>query len=88
MAVIEKAVKEECLKIYTGNNVKFLTGTHRIPDYLRKYLENMKTQCEEFRIDMCRQLRNTTIELAELSPKIRDLLLDYNYRKIIMQLEK
>lgn len=47
-------VKEECWKIYTGNNVKFLVGNDKIPDYLRKYLDSMKASCDEFRIDMCR----------------------------------
>jgi len=48
---IEKAAKEECKKIYTGATAKMLSGPDGIPDYLKKYLENMKNViCEDFRI--------------------------------------
>lgn len=37
---IEKIIKEEAQKIY-ADKPKFLTGTDKIPDYLRAYIENM-----------------------------------------------
>lgn len=48
---IEKLAKEECKKIYTGATAKMLSGADGIPDYLKKYLENMKNVTgEDFRI--------------------------------------
>ena len=70
---IEKTVKEESQKIYTGNNQKFLTGTDKIPDYLRTYLENMKFQMEDFRISCVRQLRNICADISSLAEKMSEL---------------
>lgn len=37
---IEKIIKDEATKIY-ADKPKFLTGTDKLPDYLRAYIENM-----------------------------------------------
>jgi hypothetical protein len=36
---IEKNIKEEAVKIYSGDKAKYLTGADKIPDYLRSYIE-------------------------------------------------
>ena len=34
---IEKVIKEEGQKTYTGDKAKYLTGVDKVPDYLRAY---------------------------------------------------
>lgn len=58
---IEKQSKEICAKLYTGENAKLLVGADKIPEYLSVFLENMKRQCEEFRIGSVRQLRTSAL---------------------------
>lgn len=43
---IEKGSKEICAKIYTGENVKWLVGNDKIPEYLTLYIELMKNSAE------------------------------------------
>eukprot|EP00828_Plagiopyla_frontata_P008784 TRINITY_DN1444_c0_g1_i4.p1 TRINITY_DN1444_c0_g1~~TRINITY_DN1444_c0_g1_i4.p1 ORF type:complete len:1308 (+),score=255.89 TRINITY_DN1444_c0_g1_i4:1080-5003(+) len=78
---IEKQVIVEVQKIYTGANIKFLTGVEKIPDYLRTYLENIKAQCEGFRINMCRQLRSSCDELSKLTPAISEIIFSFIFKK-------
>lgn len=80
---IEKNVREEAQKIYTGANSKFLTGTDKIPDYLRVYLGNMKKQAEDFRISCVRYLRNSCEDLSQLSKEISQMVIEsvlFKYR--------
>lgn len=63
---IEKQSKELCQKLYTGDNAKYLTGNDKIPDYLQAYLESMKRQAEEFRINTIRELRESCLSLLSL----------------------
>ena len=82
-ADIEKNVREEAQKIYSGTNSKFLTGTDKIPDYLRIYLGNMKKQAEDFRISCVRYLRNSCEELSQLSKEISQMVIEsilFKYR--------
>ncbi len=73
---IEKNVREESQKIYTGPSTKFLTGTDKIPDYLRNYLINMKKQVEDFRISCVRYLRNSCEEISRFSKEISQMVLE------------
>jgi len=80
---IEKNVREEAQKIYIGTNIKFLTGTDKIPDYLRNYLINMKKQAEDFRISCVRYLRNSCDEVSQFSKEISQMVMEsilYKYR--------
>jgi hypothetical protein len=63
---IETMCKELCQKLYTGENVKYLEGSDRIPAYLSIFLENMKKQAEGFKIQQVRQLRTSAQRLQEL----------------------
>jgi hypothetical protein len=36
--------------LYTGENIKYLEGPEKIPQYLSIFLERMKKQAEEFKI--------------------------------------
>ena len=67
---VEKNSKELCAKLYTGDNVKWLVGNDKIPEYLTIYLEGMKRSAEEFRINSIRDLRETCLELVELCQMI------------------
>lgn len=73
---IEKNVREEAQKIYTGVNVKFLTGADKIPDYLRNYFIHMRKQAEDFRISSIRFLRNSCDELSLFSKEISQMTLE------------
>ena len=46
--------KDLCQKLYTGDNVKYLVGNDKIPEYLSIFLEKMKKQAEEFKISQVR----------------------------------
>lgn len=39
---IDNTCKELCQKLYTGDNVKYLVGNDKIPEYLSVFLEKMK----------------------------------------------
>ncbi|CAD8079070.1 unnamed protein product [Paramecium primaurelia] len=82
---IEKIIKEEAIKIYADKQ-KFLTGTDKIPDYLRAYIENMQRNMNEFRIQSIRELRNACEELSEMSPKISQMILLSNHQRWIFTL--
>lgn len=51
---IEKVISDESRTIYVGDKAKFLTGTDKIPDFLRVYIVNMKKSCEAFRVSCVR----------------------------------
>jgi hypothetical protein len=42
VAQIEKQSKELCQKLYTGENVKYLVGPEKIPEYITLFFEGMK----------------------------------------------
>jgi hypothetical protein len=42
IVAIEKASRELCPKLYTGENAKYLIGTEKIPEYLSIFLESMR----------------------------------------------
>lgn len=51
--------KDLCQKLYTGENAHYLVGNDKIPVYLTVFLEKMKRQAEEFKINQVRQLRSS-----------------------------
>lgn len=51
---VEKVMKEEVQKIYVGDKAKYLTGTDKIPDFLREYIATMKKNAETFRLNSVR----------------------------------
>lgn len=79
---IEKIIKEEAIKIYADKQ-KFLTGTDKIPDYLRNYIENMNRNMVEFRISSIRELRNLCDELSEFTVKISEMVMFSNKCKFV-----
>lgn len=64
---IEKAISDESRTIYVGDKAKYLTGNDKIPDFLRLYIANMKSNAETFRISCVRDLRESCGKLADLS---------------------
>ena len=64
---IEKIISDESRTIYVGDKAKFLTGNDKIPDFLRIYIANMKSNAEAFRISCIRDLRESCGKLADLS---------------------
>lgn len=67
IAKIDSTCKELCTKLYTGENAKYLVGTDKIPEYLSVFLEHMKRQSDEFRINCVRQLRFAANNLLTLA---------------------
>lgn len=51
---IDQMCKELCAKLYTGENTSYLVGPDKIPEYLTIFLEKMKRQAEEFKINQVR----------------------------------
>lgn len=60
-----------------------MTGTDKIPDYLRNYIENMNRNMVEFRISSIRELRNLCEELSEFTLKISEMVMLSNKCKFI-----
>jgi len=77
---IDNTCKDLCQKLYTGDNVKYLVGTDRIPEYLSIFLEKMKKQAEEFKISQVRQLRTSAQRLEDLCSEVPKCL--YNYIRV------
>lgn len=48
---IDQMCKDLCQKLYTGENAQYLVGPDKIPAYLTIFLEKMKRQAEEFKIN-------------------------------------
>lgn len=67
---IESMCKELCQKLYTGDNVKYLVGNDKIPEYLSVFLENMKKQAEGFKIAQVRMLRTSAQRLQGLCAEV------------------
>jgi hypothetical protein len=56
---IDHMCKDLCQKLYVGENSHFMVGPEKIPEYLTIFLEKMKRQAEEFKINQMRQLRTS-----------------------------
>jgi hypothetical protein len=48
---VDEMCKQLCQKLYTGENAQYLVGADKIPVYLSVFLEKMKRQAEEFKIN-------------------------------------
>lgn len=73
VADIEKTIKEEATKIYSGDKAKYLNGNDKIPDYLRAYIQQMNKNMDDFKIQSIRDLRNSCEELSKYSQFISEL---------------
>lgn len=51
---IDSMCKDLCQKLYTGENAHYLVGPDKIPEYLTIFLDKMKRQGEEFKINQLR----------------------------------
>lgn len=64
IADIEKAAREECVKLYQGKNAAVL------PEFMEKYIKSMKENAESFRVNLIKELRSTAEQLNQLSSNI------------------
>lgn len=48
---IDEMCKQLCQKLYVGEHAHLLVGNDKIPAYLSIFLEKMKRQAEEFKIN-------------------------------------
>lgn len=70
IAKIDQMCKDLCQKLYTGENAHFLVGPDKIPAYLTIFLEKMKRQAEEFKINQVRQLRTSAERFQEMCSSV------------------
>lgn len=68
IADIEKAAREECVKMYQGKNAAAL------PEFMEKYLKSMKENVESFRVNQIKELRSSAEMLISLSSKISEAI--------------
>ena len=78
---IDQMCKDLCSKLYTGENTSYLVGPEKIPEYLTIFLEKMKRQAEEFKINQVRQLRTATQMFKELCCQVPYAV--YEYLRIV-----
>lgn len=67
---IDQMCKDLCQKLYVGENAHYLVGPDKIPVYLSVFLERMKRQAEEFKINQVRKLRTSAARFQELCSQI------------------
>jgi len=85
---VDQMCKDLCGKLYTGENLKFLTGPDKIPEYLYIFIDHMKNQGEEFKISMVRQLRMSTERLEKLIAAVPQSVFHYLSLKYTSLIEK
>lgn len=73
---IEKIITDEARTIYVGDKAKFLLGTDKVPDFLRKYIANMRQSAEDFRQNSVREFRESCMRLSDLSENITHLFIN------------
>ena len=81
IAKIDHMCKDLCQKLYTGENAQYLVGPDKIPAYLTIFLEKMKRQADEFKINQVRQLRASAARFQELCSQIP--YSDFSYLKTV-----
>ena len=84
---IDQMCKDLCQKLYTGDNLKYLEGADKIPHYLAVFLEHMKKQAEDFKINMVRQLRTSAQRLQDLCQEIPKSAFNYLRIRYTTQIE-
>ncbi len=52
--------------MYTGENTSLLVGPERLPEYFVAYLEHVRSQAHEFRLNCIRSMREVALNLLEL----------------------
>jgi hypothetical protein len=67
---IDQMCKDLCQKLYVGENAHYLVGADKIPAYLSLFLEKMKRQAEEFKINQVRQLRVSAAKFQEMCSQV------------------
>lgn len=67
---IDQMCRDICQKLYVGENAQYLVGPEKIPAYLSIFLEKMKRQAEEFKINQVRQLRTSTLDFLEICNQV------------------
>lgn len=72
---MENAIKDETAKLYTGEYSKLL-GPDKLTDVLRDFLENLKQEMVDFRIESIRQLRIITDQFIELVPQLNKVIMN------------
>ena len=77
---MERVIKEETLKLYTGDYAKLL-GNDKLTDVLRNFIESLKMEMGDFRINAIRQLRIMTDRLIELSPELNRILISSIFKQ-------
>lgn len=77
IAKIDQTCKDLCTKLYTGENAKYLVGNDKIPEYLSLFLDHMKKQAEEFKINCVRELRTSALKLLDLCQEIPRSVFNY-----------
>mmetsp|Transcript_32578 Transcript_32578/g.56428 ORF Transcript_32578/g.56428 Transcript_32578/m.56428 type:complete len:1232 (+) Transcript_32578:1221-4916(+) len=63
---IERLAREECMKLFQGKGV---------PEFMEKFLQEMKKSAEEFRLQRIRLLRSAVMQLWGLCPNCVELTL-------------
>lgn len=67
---IDQMCKDLCQKLYVGEHAHLLVGTDKIPAYLSVFLDKMKRQAEEFKINQVRQLRVSAQKFQDLCSQL------------------
>jgi hypothetical protein len=58
---IDDKVKQECIKIYTGEFAKIINNPEKMPNSLVVFIQNVKSDMENFRLKSIRDLRTYVI---------------------------
>jgi hypothetical protein len=74
---IDQMCKELCQKLYVGDNAHFLVGPDKVPEYLTIFLEKMKKQAEEFKINQMRQLRTSAARFEQMAQRTPSAVFKY-----------
>ncbi len=77
IGAIDKMCKELCQKLYVGENAQLLVGPEKVPEYLTLFLEKMKRQAEEFKINQMRQLRASAARFEEQVQRVPQAVFKY-----------
>ncbi len=59
---IDDKVKQECIKIYTGEFAKLINNPEKLPASILPFLQNLKSEMENFRLKCVRDLRTYVID--------------------------
>ena len=63
---IEKISREESLKLFTGKAA--------VPEFMEKYLKNMKSNAEDFRLKRIKALRESSVKVIEMTELVAEVV--------------